>query len=538
MTERVKMFKILIKNGIIIDGSGEAPFCGDLLIHGGLIAKIGKDLPSEEADEIIHADGKIVAPGFIDPHTHADLNVIFDRQQANALFQGITTQIVGLCGLGYVPLGEKELRENLAYSAGLFGYEPEIRYDFSTFKSYMGYVNGAATNIAVAGTHNASRIAATGWKDVTDRADRNIEVFHRTIREGMEAGCVGFSTGLSYYPCAYSTYEELVEIGKILAEYDGVFMTHIRYPKPDQNPYDILDEMINVAKETGVRIHILHYKTKYPLDYGRPEAIIDRFEKAQKDGCNITLECSPYNAGSTFLHTVLPGWAMKDGYEGALKNLSNPALRSELREDMQIGIKKTILGNGLPSAFTHVGNHPEYAGRTFDEIMKLRGQDLEDMIIDVLFESKLDCSFYGRETLPKDVNQILYDDIIALMRSGYYLVGSDSMPYGEYPHPRTYGCFAKMFRLSREYKMPMEEMIHIMTWKTAQRFRLFDRGLLKEGKAADVIVFNPENYRERSDFDYPRRVAAGMDYVIVNGRMELEEGLPTGLFGGTVLKRS
>ncbi len=531
------MDRILIKNGLLVDGTGRKPYRSDLLVAGEVIEKIGEKIDEECADYVIDARGRVVAPGLIDPHTHADLAVITDKQQVNSLYQGITTEVVGLCGLGFVPLQKEQLKENLQYSAGLFGYDADADYDFSSFPKYMSYVKGASVNIAVSATHCASRIAASGFSDVKTAEERNVEKFHETIYEAMESGCIGFSTGLSYYPCAYSGYDELVEIGKILAEYDGLFLTHIRYPKPGADPYDILDEMIHVAKDTGVRLHVLHYKTKYPLDYGHPEKILERFEKANSEGCDITLECSPYNAGSTFLHTVLPGWAMNQGYEGALDNLSNPLLRAKLREDMQIGIKNTIVGNGLPTVFVHVNGHPEYAGKTFEEVEAMRGQDLEDMIIDVLYESKLDAALVGRESLSPEINSRMYDDIMELMKSPLYLVGSDAMPYGEYPHPRTFGCFSKMLRLWREYGLPLEAMIHKMTKQTADRFRLYDRGVLKEGKAADIIIFDPDHVRERSTFEHPRRVSAGMDYVLVNGLVELEEGLPTAAFGGKVVKR-
>ena len=268
-----KEYSLLIKNGRIIDGNNKPAFSGDILVKGDKIAQIGGPFSEELADCVIEAAGHVVSPGLIDPHSHADLDLLQNPRQDFDLCQGVTTEVVGLCGLGFVPLEKERLDENMKYSAGLFGYDPALlEHDFSSFEGYMKEVEGAGINVAVAATHNAARIAASGFYNRDEDKEHRLSVMGEIIDEAMAAGRVGMSTGLSYYPCTYADFDELVYLAKKLKEHDGTFLTHIRYPKQGE-PGSAIDEIIRVGQESKTRIHILHYRTKYPYDYGHPELL-------------------------------------------------------------------------------------------------------------------------------------------------------------------------------------------------------------------------------------------------------------------------
>ncbi len=531
------MKKILIKNGDLIDGTGRKAFKSDILFHDHIL-EIADHIDETSADEVYDAAGLTVAPGFIDPHTHADLSVIEDKKQSFAVCQGVTTQVVGLCGLGFVPLPKDKMIEAMEYNAGLFGYKPAYNnYDLSSFESYMQLAEGAATNVAVSATHNAARIAATGYTNRLQDKEKRIKIMNQIIEGAMDAGCIGISTGLSYYPCANADYEELKEIAGTLQKRNGTFLMHIRYPKPEE-PYGALQEIIRLGQETRARIHILHYRTKYPLDYGHPEILTGMFNKANREGGDFTLETLPYLSGSTFIHTILPAWLVEGGIEPTLKRLKNPGFRPQIIKEMQYLLSITVLGNGKPPRFGHVGGHTEYSGKFIRDVAKMRGQSIDDMLIDLMIDSRLDINYVGNEAEedPK-VAKILMDDTMTLLRSPLYLAGSDAMPYGEYPHPRTYGCYARMLRLSRERNIPVEEVIAKITSAPAKRLLIPDRGELKENRAADIVVFDTEKIRDNADFDNPTKAPSGIRYVFVNGMLAVDNGVQNGKYNGHVLRK-
>lgn len=531
-------YGMLIKNGLVIDGNGTPGQTMDVRILDGKIQELGLSLEPRNNETVIDASGKVVAPGLIDSHSHADLDVLKNPMQEFDLCQGVTTELVGLCGLGFIPLSGSLLDEQMRYSAGLFGYDPDmVGPELSSFDAYMKAVDGAAINVSVAATHCAARVAVNGFaKEIPDRAAYE-KGMRGVIEQAIEAGCVGMSTGLSYYPCAYADFDELVHIAKVLKEYNATFLTHIRYPKPGE-PDSAIQEIIRVGEETGARIHILHYRTKYPYDAGNPQRLLGMFREANARGCDFTLETLPYLSGSTFIHAMLPGWVVEGGYEAALKNLQDPALRPRIIEEMQYLRNITALGNGKPPRFGHVRNHPEYSGAFIRDVQRMRNQDINEMLLDLLVESELDINYVGNEAEEDpDIYRTLMNDTLTMLQDPLYLCGSDAMPYGEYPHPRTSGCYAKMLRLSRELGIPLERVIQKLTANVADRFRMDQIGRIAPGKRADVIIFDPAEVTERSNFEDPTATAHGMEYVIIGGQIALRDDKPTGVRNGITIRK-
>ena len=529
---------LLIKNGLLLDGTGAPGKIGDLRIEQGLITDVGGTLEPRSGEEIVDASGAVVAPGMIDSHSHSDLDLLKHPRQDFDLCQGVTTQIVGLCGLGYIPLSGDKLDENMRYSAGLFGYDRELASSdiFSSFAAYMDAVKGAGTNVCVSATHNAARIAANGFSStIPDR----IEYFRRMqkiLADAVEAGCIGMSTGLSYYPCAYADYDELVFLADTLKELDAAMLSHIRYPRQGE-PDSAIEEFLRIGTETGARIHILHYRTKYPYDAGQPQRLLSMVRSANENGADITLESMPYLSGSTFIHAILPGWAVDGGYEAALASLRDPEKRRRIKEEMQYLKSITCMGNGKPPRFGHVGNHPEYSGAFIRDVQEKRGQDLDEMLLDLMLESGLDINYVGNEAEnDPEIDRILMDDTLTLLQDPLYLCGGDAMPYGEYQHPRTFGCYARMLRFSREKKIPLEKVIKKLTLEPAERFHLNSVGKLETGRRGDVIIFDPDTVSDRATFDDPFQTAQGFRYTIVGGSVAVKDDVPTGVLNGSVIK--
>lgn len=532
------MKKTLLKNGLIVDGTGTKAFRGDILFSD-VILKVGEEISAEYADEIVDVENQIVAPGFIDPHSHADINVIENKNQSFYIRQGVTTEVVGLCGLGYVPLKKEDMIENMKYGAGLFGYKQEYNdYNFTSFNSYMKLADHAACNVAVSATHNAARIAATGFTNSPFEAEKRNQMMQDIIQEASSSGCLGISTGLSYYPCAYADYSELKALAEAVRETDGIFLMHIRYPKPEE-PYSALQEIVKLGKECGTRIHILHYRTKYHLDGGHPEILLNMIRKANSEGADITMETLPYLSGSTYIDVILPGWVMEGGRKKALARLKDKKNWPEITKQMEYLLNITVLGNGRPSRFGHVGNHPEYSGRFILDVAKERNQDVRQMLLELLIDSELDMNYVGNERdESEEYKQVMMDDTLDLLMDPLYLCGSDTMPYGEYQHPRNYGCYPRLLRLARERRIPLEKMINKITWMPAQRLGLMDRGVLRVGKASDITVFDPNNVNDRANFDNPFLYPTGINYVFVNGVPAYRDGKETKRYSGTIVKKT
>lgn len=528
------MAELLIRNGNIIDGTGRKAYKADVLIQNGIISRIGTaDIP--DGIQVIDAEGLAVAPGFIDGHTHSELVLLQNRQHINAVVQGVTTEVFGQCGLGFAPASAQNRENLIKMYSGIFGSYHEELPKWDSFGSFMRLFDNSAVNVASAVTHGAIRACGTDFHNLPLKGSF-LNKSKQALRCAMEEGAVGFSTGLSYYPSSYGDTQELIELCKIVKEYDGLYQVHYRVD--ENNPIDPVEESIEIARQTGVRMHMLHYKTGWPSSNGNVRKILSPFDEAFKEKLDITFEFYPFFVGAGFCLVFLPGWAQEGGYDNTLYNLSDRSLRERLIKDVSRRYDMIACPElGLKNVFSHLKYHREYIGRDFDSVAAERGQTIVEMLLDLLLEDELEIGYRASEPQEPQLREQLYNDMFELLARPDFAVGSDSIPLGEKPHPRSFGTFPKFLRLAREHAFPLETMVHKMTGMLAQRYRLYDRGVIKEGKAADITVFDKNTVTETATFENPRSLPKGIRYVIVNGKIALWDGAATGITSGKALKR-
>lgn len=522
--------RIVIRNATIVDGTNSPPFQGDILVEDGEIARIGREITAADAIAV-NAQGLVAAPGFIDGHTHNELEILRDRQHTCAITQGITTEVVGQCGLGVAPTSHENLASMIRLYAGVLGrYDPSV-HNWSRFGEFLSRLDGSAVNVACPVSHSALRANAMGFS--AGKADAAaINRMAEDADTAMREGAVGFSTGLTYYPAGYSDTEELIAICKAIKKRDGIFLVHKRdnfdYPR------DVGDtEIVRVIREIGVRTHMLHYKTG--LDSaGDIDRIIAPYRQLLDDGYDISFEFYPYPVGAGFGIIFLPPWALDGGYDAVMERITDKALRIKLKEDINWRYQFLMSEDG--ATFAAMKNTPEYEGKTFDEVCALRGQQPALMLLDLLAENDLEVGYHANLPIQSAALPILEDDYFRMLDLPFYTIGSDSIAYGTHPHPRAFGGFTKLLRLAREKRYPLEKLIHKITSYTAGRYRLIGKGIIAPGMDADICIFDNNLVGECATFSQPRQLSSGMRYVLVGGELVLEGGGTTGVLAGKALR--
>lgn len=522
------MYDLIVRNAKIYDGNEGAPYTADIGIKGAMIEAIG-DLGDAESIDTIDATNLAAMPGFIDTHCHSDMALLYDRQHANGLAQGITTELLGQDGLSYAPLSRDNLQAYAKYLSGLNGYFPDVPLDFHSVDTYLDrFHKKVAPNVAYQVPHGAIRLEALGFNDkpLTGYA---LDKAKDLMRQSFEEGAVAFSTGLSYFPCSYADTQEMIELCKVCAEYDVPFVIHGRSVFRGEI-FDPNLEAIRIAEEAGCRLHFSHFRTT-PETYGRTEELLAPMEEAIARGMKITLETYPYYSGSGYAIIFLPPWAVEGGYEATLQRLANPALRDKICEGMR---ENTVRTEGT---FTHLRKNEQYIGMDFDEVARLRGQSTEDMMCDILLEEDLDVGFYTNPTQDEEIRKQMDKDFITLLKKPYYMVCTDGIPYGLKPHPRAFGSFPRFLRLAREQGVSYATMANRMAKNPAKTFKLAKRGSIEVGNYADLVILEEDKVRDTATYRDPRRAPKGISYVIVNGKIAVYDEKVTGVLAGHAVRR-
>ena len=525
--------RTLIKNGLIIDGTNTTPYEGDLLIENDRILKLGAKL-DEQADKVIDAQGRVVCPGFIDTHSHSDLMILVNPYNEVKIRHGITTEVLGQDGISMAPLPKEFIspwRKNLA---GLDGESDEIDWNYETTENYLKMMedNGVGLNETYLVPHGNIRMEAMGLEDRPATKEEIQKMCEVTERE-LKAGAIGISSGLIYIPCAYSMTEEIIEICKVAAKYDRPFVVHQRSEADTIVPS--MEEIIEIGKKSGVKIHFSHFKVCGKANWKFIPQMLELLDKAQDEGLTVSLDQYPYAAGSTMLGVVLPPWAHSGGTDKLIERLNNEADRQKMKEDIANGIEgwdNFIQFAGIDQIFVtsvKTEKNKDVIGKNLQEIGEMRGIDPLDATFDLLRDEENAVGmvdFYGKE-----------EHVITFMKRPEQNVCTDGLLGGK-PHPRAYGSFPKVLgRFVRELGvLNLEEAVYKMSKKAADAFRIADRGELKEGYFADVVIFNKDTVSGSDDYIDSMQFPTGIDYVIINGEVVVEENVYHKIKAGKVLR--
>ena len=526
------MTKLLIKNGLIIDGTGKERFKGDIAIENDIIVNIGK-IKDKCFDKVIDADGKIVAPGFIDTHSHSSMLLFKDAFLSPKICQGITTELVAQDGMGPAPVNEETLSPWIKAMKGLEG-EYQVDWTWRSVADYLATIEklDLGPNIAYLAPHGNVRMISMGL-DNRKPTEEEIKLMQENLAKAIDEGAFGMSTGMIYPPCCYAEIEEFIELGKVLQEKGGVFVTHQR--SEADSILDSMEEILTIGKESGCKVHFSHFKVCGKKNWDKFPKVLARLDKAKEDGMIVSFDQYPYVAGSTMMSVILPPWVHDGGTNKLIERLKDQKLREKMKEDIANGIPgwdNFVEFAGLEGIFvTFVGSekNQDVVGKNLIEVGEIKGKDPLDAIFDVIMEEENIVGlvdFYGTE-----------EHVKLIMSRPEQNVCTDGIMGGK-PHPRLYGAFPRVLaKYVREEKaFTLETAIHKMTGKSAQVLGLTDRGILKEGLAADIVIFDSEKIQDTANFTNPIQYPLGIDYVLVNGKVLINKGKPQPQKAGKVLR--
>jgi N-acyl-D-amino-acid deacylase len=529
------MSNILFKNGIIVDGTGRTRYKGDLAIKDDLIMEIG-DIKQKKFDEIIDINNKIISPGFIDTHSHSDLKILTDPYLEPKVRQGICTEILGQDGLSMAPLPSQYIDTWKGYLAGLDGISDEnMEWNWKTTSNYLKIMedNGTGPNVSYLVPHGNIRMEAMGL--INKKADDyEINKMRDITRRALEAGAAGLSSGLIFMPCAFAETEELIELCKVVAEYDKVFVVHQRSEADDI--INSMKEIIRIGRESGVKIHFSHFKVCGKKNWNKIDKVEDLLEEAKNEGIRVSFDQYPYIAGSTMLGVILPPWAHEGGTEKLLHRLRDKEIRKEIIYNIKNGIPgwdNFIEFAGLEGIYitsVKTEKNKDCIGKNLVEISKLKvKEDPYNSTLDLLLEEENGVAmydYYGKE-----------EHIIRFMQRPEQNFCTDGLLQGK-PHPRVYGTFPRVLGkyVREEGALSLEEAIYKMTLKPASLFKFNDRGVLQKGKKADVVIFDADRIIDKSTFINPVQYPDGIEKVIINGKIILDNGNRTETLSGNVLR--
>jgi N-acyl-D-amino-acid deacylase len=512
----------------VCDGTGGPSYMADVGVRRGRIAEIRRAGAGARLSgrRVLEAEGLALAPGFIDMHAHSDLALLRDPAHEAKAAQGVTLEVLGQDGLSYAPVDDRTLAEVRTQIAGWNGDGSDVEFDWRTVGGYLDRLDrGIAVNAAYLVPQGTVRMLALGWEDRPATAGE-LTRMKELVAQGLEQGAVGLSSGLTYTPGMYASDAELTELCRVVAAYGGYYCPHHRsYGAGALRAYE---EMVTLSERAGCALHLAHATMNFPENEGRAPELLALLDAALAAGADISLDSYPYLPGSTTLAAMLPSWATEGGPEPTLARLRDDAVAARIRRAMEVegadgshGVPVDwsaieIAGVGDRSLATHVG-------RRLPDFATARRLLLVDRLATTILQH------VGHE-----------ENVRAIMRHRVHTGGSDGILHGDKPHPRAYGTFPEYLgRYVRELGiLTLEECVARLTGRPAARLRLPDRGLVREGHRADLVLFDPATVAAGATYDRPRTLPTGIPYVLIDGRFVIEDGRRTDVLAGRSVRRT
>mgnify|MGYP001770789918 CR=1 FL=1 len=534
------MYDIVIKNGLVYDGINTEPKRVDIAIERERIVYIG-DLRDARADVIIDASKRVVAPGFIDMHSHSDTTILIYPDSSSKIRQGVTTEVVGNCGISMAPISKDRLELLMKFVDQYFpGLSYLLDWNWRSLKDYYKIVETVkpAVNLIPLVGHNTLRIAVMGF-EARDPTDSELNIMKNMLEEEMQDGAWGLSTGLFYAPGSYARTEEVIELAKVVKRYGGIYASHIR--DEAEGVLSAIEEAIRIGREAGVSVQISHIKAMGKAQWGLSTKIIEIINRARMDGLDVHADVYPYDAGQTALLQLLPDWAKEGGTDEALKRLMNNETAEKIRAEMEEGKMKgqnfvyELGWENIIIVATELGER-DIEGKSIQEIASKDGKRPFDVFREILIRN------HGNVSVM--IRAMSEDDIVNFIKQDFIYIGSDQNgirpgygPLGGKQHPRAYGTFPRVIRryVFEKGVISLGEAIAKMSGKPARRLGLKDRGMIKEDYYADIVIFDPERIADRATYLEPTLYPDGIEYVIVNGKIAVKNGYETGIRNGKIL---
>jgi len=521
---------IVFRGALVVDGTGEPGYRADVGVRDGVIAEIGDRVTG---GRVVDAAGLVLAPGFIDMHSHSDLQVLAKPDHLAKVSQGVTSEVLGQDGLSYAPVDDAVLATLRGQLAGWNDDPPGFDWNWRTVGEYLDRLDqGIAVNAAYLVPQGTLRMLCVGWDD-RPATESEVDRMGEVLAQSLAQGAVGLSSGLTYTPGMYADTAELVRLCRITGELGGFYSPHHRsYGAGALAAYA---EMVQVSKDSGCPLHLAHATMNFPVNEGRAGELLTLLDDAIAEGADISLDTYPYLPGATYLSALLPSWATEGGPEATLTRLSDVDTRERIRREIEETGSDGCHGVPVDWAAIEINGvrraeHAHLVGHSVQASARSAGHPPADLYFDVLVAERLGTSclmHVGHE-----------GNVQAIMRHPAHTGGSDGLLVGDRPHPRAWGTFPRyLARYVRELGvLGLEDCVSHLTGRAAKRLRLTDRGLVREGYAADLVLFDPDEVADTATFDQPRQAATGIPHVLVNGVPVIDSGTPTGALPGHSLR--
>ncbi|MQY14834.1 D-aminoacylase [Streptomyces sp. RB5] len=515
---------LVIRGATLVDGTGAPARRADVEIRGGRITAVADRLTGARE---LDATGLVLAPGFIDMHAHSDLAVLRDPAHTAKAAQGVTLEVLGQDGLSYAPVDDRTLAEVRSQIAGWNGDGADVDFDWRTVGGYLDRLDrqGLALNAAYLVPQGSVRMLAVGWDD-RPATDAELARMKDLVAQGLAEGAVGMSSGLTYTPGMYAPTAELAELCRVVAAYDGYYCPHHR--SYGAGALEAYAEMIALARDAGCALHLAHATMNFGVNEGRAGELLTLLDDALATGVDVTLDTYPYLAGSTTLAALLPSWATEGGPAATLARLRDPGAVERIREAVEVDGSDGSHGvpmdwSTIEIAGTAAPALAGWTGRRVPDFEAFRRLLLDDALATTILQH------VGHE-----------ENVRAIMRHRGHTGGSDGILHGAKPHPRAYGTFPHYLgHYVRDLGvLTLEDCVHHLTARPAARLRLPDRGLVREGYRADLVLFDPGTVAAGATYDDPRRLPTGIPHVLVDGEFVIRDGVRTSALPGRAVRRT